>query len=100
MTEVSGVNGRDPTGRFLPGNPGGPGNPYARRVAALRGAMLEAVTEEDMGAILAKLVELAKAGNVPAAKEVLDRCLGRTLEADLLERLEQLEEALAARTPR
>lgn len=62
--------------------------------------MLEAVTEKDMAAILGTLVELAKGGNVPAAKEVLDRCLGRTLEADLLERLEQLEASLAARARR
>ncbi len=90
----NGANGRDAAGRFAAGNLGGPGNPYAKRVAALRGAMLNAVSEEDMGAILARLVELAKAGNVPAAKEVLDRCLGRTLEADFIERLEQLEETL------
>jgi hypothetical protein len=62
--------------------------------------MLDAVTEEDMHAILGKLVELAKAGHVQAAKEVLDRCLGRTIEADLLERLEQLEDALTARRSR
>jgi hypothetical protein len=62
--------------------------------------MLDAVSEEDMRALLGKLVELAKAGNLQAAKEVLDRCLGRTLEADLLERLEQLEEGLAPRVTR
>lgn len=97
---TNGVNGRDLAGRFLPGNRGGPGNPLAKRVAALRGAMLDAVSEEDIRAIVGKLVELAKAGNVPAAKEVLDRCVGRTLEADLLERLEQLEEVLVTRNTR
>lgn len=97
---TNGANGRDRAGRFAPGNPGGPGNPFGRRIGALRAAMLEAVSEEDMAAILGKLVELAKAGNVPAAKEVLDRCLGRTLEADLIERMEQLEGALAARVRR
>lgn len=97
---ANGLDGRDAAGRFVQGNPGGPGNPYAKRVAALREAMLAAVTEEDIGAILAKLVELARSGNVQAAKEVLDRCLGRPLEADLLERIEQLENALAARAPR
>ena len=95
MTESPAVNGRDGAGRFTPGNPGGPGNPYAKRVAALRAAMLDAVTEEDVRAIVGKLVELAKAGNVPAAKEVLDRCLGKILEADMLERLEHLEDALS-----
>ena len=91
----NGLNGRDTAGRFAPGNSGGPGNPYAKRVAALRAAMLDGVAEEDMRAVLSKLVELAKAGSIPAAKEVLDRCLGRTLEADLIERIEQLEDALA-----
>jgi len=90
----NGDNGRDPAGRFAPGNAGGPGNPHAKQVGALRSAMLRAVTEEDMEAILGKLVTLARSGNVPAAKEVLDRCLGRHLEADLLERLEQLEAVL------
>ena len=47
-----------------------------------------------MEAILGKLVSLARSGNVPAANEVLDRCLGKHLEADLLERLEQLESVL------
>ena len=37
------------------------------------------------------LVRLANEGNVAAAKEVLDRCVGRPLEADLLERIEALE---------
>ena len=94
---ANGSNGRDTSGRFTQGNAGGPGNPHARRVGALRSAMLAAVTEEDMAAILGKLVELAKSGSVPAAKEVLDRCLGRTLEQDLLERLEQLEAMVAAK---
>ena len=32
----AGDNGRDARGRFAPGNAGGPGNPFARRVAELR----------------------------------------------------------------
>ena len=53
--------------------------------------MLEAVTPADMRALVSMLVRLAKEGNVVAAREVLDRCVGRPLEADLLERLEALE---------
>lgn len=90
--------GRDVSGRFTQGNPGGTGNPHAKRVAALREAMLAAVSEDDMRAILTKLVELAKDGHVPAAREVLDRCLGKVLEADLLERIEQLEAQLIGNT--
>ena len=50
-----------------------------------------------MQAIVIKLIDLAKAGNVPAAKEVLDRVLGKPHEADLIERIEQLELALEQR---
>lgn len=87
--------GRDGRGRFAPGNPGGPGNPHASQVGALRAALLAAVTPEDLTAIVGKLVELAKGGDVRAIREVLDRTLGRPIEADLLERLAHLE-ALAA----
>ncbi len=91
---TKGSNGRDEHGRFLPGHPGGPGNPHAKQTGKLRSAMLKAVTEKDMRDVVMKLVELAKSGNVPAAKEVLDRCLGRPVEVDLIERLDQVEELL------
>ena len=90
----NGLNGRDERGRFAAGNPGGPGNPHAKKVGKLRSAMLTAVTDDEMRSIVKKLVELARSGNVPAAKEVLDRCLGRPVEADLLERLDELETML------
>src|SRR5437660_2256427 len=35
---------RDALGRFTKGNPGGPGNPFARKVAALRMALINFVT--------------------------------------------------------
>jgi len=34
-------DGRDTMGRFAPGNSGGPGNPFARKVASLRQALLD-----------------------------------------------------------
>ena len=37
----------------------------------------QAITHADMTAIAKKLVELAKKGDVKAAKEVLDRCMGK-----------------------
>jgi hypothetical protein len=86
---------RDPTsGRFLPGNAGGPGNPYAKRIAALREALLAEVTPEDLRAIVRALVDQAKTGDVTAAREILLRTLGKPLEADLLERIEALEARL------
>jgi len=75
---------RDPqTGRFLTGNPGGPGNPYAARVGELRAALLDAVKPGDLAAIVKTLVA--------AAKVVFERVLGRPLEADILQRLDDLE---------
>ena len=44
---TKGSNGRDEHGRFLPGHPGGPGNPHAKQTGKLRSAMLKAVTEKD-----------------------------------------------------
>src|SRR5262245_34093278 len=50
---------RDRRGRFVPRNPGGPGNPFARQVAALRQAVLDAVTAADIQTVIRKLIELA-----------------------------------------
>ena len=93
----NGRNGREATGRFAKGNAGGPGNPHARKVGQLRSAMLRTVSGKDMQPIVKKLVEEAKGGDVRAAKEVMDRCLGRPVEADLIERIEQLEFLLKGR---
>ena len=68
---------RDGEGRFVIGNPGGPGNPFARRVGELRRAMLAAVKEEDVADIIKALVARAKEGHVPAAKLVLSYLLGK-----------------------
>lgn len=86
---------RDPqTGRFLPGNGGGPGNPHGQRVAALRSAMLETVTPADMVAVAKELIRAARGGDVAAMKVFFERTLGRPLEADILDRLEALEQAI------
>lgn len=73
---TNGDNGRTAAGRFAPGNAGGPGNPFARRVASLRRAMLDAVSEADMAAIAAALVDKAKAGDVAAVKVLLPYLVG------------------------
>jgi hypothetical protein len=59
------TNGRTPRGQFAKGNPGGPGNPYARRTAALRSALLDAVTEADIRAVA--LIASRSAGSVTTA---------------------------------
>lgn len=75
----NGTNGlvRNPAGRFAPGNAGGPGNPHAKRSAEIRSLIYRTVSDDDLQAIIASLVQQAKAGDLPAAREVLDRCMGR-----------------------
>lgn len=87
-------DGRDASGRFAKGNPGGPGNPLAGRLSKLRAALVEAVTEDDIKQIAETLVGLAKDGDMAATKELLLRTLGRPVEADLIERLERVEHLL------
>lgn len=86
-----GSDARDRRGRFTPGNSGGPGNPHAAQVAKLRAALLEAVTPQDLRAVVAALVKAAKGGSVPAARELMERILGKPTEWDFLARLEALE---------
>ena len=68
---------RDSKGRFLPGNPGGPGNPQAHNVATWRKALAEAVSADDVTEVAQKLLDAAKAGEPWAIHELLDRCLGK-----------------------
>lgn len=69
--------GHDANGRFAKGNAGGPGNPFARQVAALRQALINAFTPEDIQQIAAKLMEQAKAGDVQSAKLVFNYIIGK-----------------------
>lgn len=87
------TNARASNGRFAPGNPGGPGNPHAGQVSKLRAAILRAVDEGDVEAIIAKLVSMAREGDLTAAREILDRTVGKAAQSDLLERVEALEAA-------
>ena len=60
------------------GNQGGPGNPHARQVGQLRTALLESVTEADVRAIAKALLDRAKGGDILAARELLNRVLGKS----------------------
>jgi hypothetical protein len=80
--------GRGPDGRFDKGNAGGTGNPFARQVAALRQAALAAITPDAIRAILAKMAELALAGDVQAAKLVLAYAVGKPAAAPDPDRLD------------
>ncbi len=76
----NGLNGdRRPDGTFAKGNAGGRGNPYALKIARFRTAIIEAITEDDIKEIIAELVAQAKAGSLPAIKELLDRLVGRAV---------------------
>jgi hypothetical protein len=87
---------RDPTtGRFLPGNAGGPGRSFGQRVSRFRSMLLEAVTDEDYIAIVKKLIEDAKLGDSGARSEFFNRVLGKCLESDVLEMIEELKGQLA-----
>lgn len=79
----NGESDRDPQGRFLSGNKAahGRGNPHAGKVNAWRRALAEGVSECDLGEVVAKLVERAKAGERWAVCELLDRCLGKPVQA-------------------
>src|SRR5438093_10115619 len=69
-------SGRTTDGRFTKGNPGGPGNPFNRQVAALRRALLARVTAEDLEEVLAVLLIKAKGGDLAAIKMLFSYTLG------------------------
>ena len=50
------TNGHDAKGRFVVGNPGGPGNPLGGQAARLRNAALQAITPMDIQVIVARLI--------------------------------------------
>jgi hypothetical protein len=80
--------GRDVHGRFRPGNPGGPGNPFARKVAALRKALLDSVSEQDLKDILEMLKLKARQGDTAAIKLLLQYCVGKPAPAKDPDRLD------------
>ena len=78
---TNGTSGRNSNGQFAKGNPGGPGNPYARRVARLRATLLDAVGENGLADIVQGMVTAAKGGDVAAAKLLLSYLLGKPVES-------------------
>src|SRR6516165_6319926 len=76
------------SGRFAKGNPGGPGNPFARQTAALRAYLINHVTERDIQDILDILLLNAKGGHLPTIKFLFSYVLGKpkpVVEPDLLD---------------
>jgi hypothetical protein len=90
---------RDARGRFKPGNIGGPGNPFARRVAALRTALIETVKEDDMRYIAEQLVVMARLGDMAAIKLLFQYVLGKPAAAVDPDTLDHQELDLYRRGP-
>jgi hypothetical protein len=83
----NGVNGapsgRDAAGKFLPGNQAarGRGNAFYRRQAGLRQALVEEVGEDGLRRLARKLLDLALAGDVAAARTLLAYAVGKPAAA-------------------
>lgn len=92
---VNRSNGTDRAagGRFAPGNQAAKGrrNRDAEHVGQLRRELMDAITPEAIRRVVEALIREAESGNVTAIRELLDRAIGKPVEADLIERIEQLE---------
>lgn len=64
-------------GRFAKGNKCGKGNPLNRRAQMLRAQCLRYMTPQKLWDVVDKLYEMAMEGDVLAARELLDRTLGK-----------------------
>jgi len=74
---TSTTSGRASDGRFAKGNQFGPGNPFARKCAAFRAALMDTITEQDIKDIAAKLRDDAKAGDKAAVKLLFQYVIGK-----------------------
>lgn len=72
--------GRDAKGYFIKGNKLAKGNTALKHVHELRKALYAAVKPKDISEVIKMLVGKAKAGDVVAAKELLDRMLGKATQ--------------------
>ncbi len=97
MSEAPSVpsSGRRCNGTFAPGHKFAKGKPPATKVHKLRNGLLQAVSVADLKAVVEKLVEAAKDGDVSAARLLFDRLLGPPLPLDFETRIKALEERLA-----
>jgi hypothetical protein len=76
-TVSAGASGRDARGRFAAGYRGGPGNPFARRLAALRHDLCTATSDDDIRTIARQLLHQAQGGDLPAINALFRSALGR-----------------------
>jgi hypothetical protein len=92
--------GRDASGRFTRGNPGGPGNPYYRRQAQLKRLLLESVTDADVQSVMQVLLGLARSGDLAAIKLFLEYTVGKPAKEVDPDKEELHEWGLQQQTPR
>ena len=76
-SEPAEPSGRNLDGRFGAGNAYGRGNPTAKHAQKLRQLFVRAVSEDDIKAIVCKLVLMAREGDIQAANLLLTRALGK-----------------------
>jgi len=69
------------TGHFQKGNNFSRGNAVARRTRELRQATLDAVSADQVAAVITKLAALAADGDVPAARVFLEHVIGKPTQA-------------------
>ncbi len=76
MSDHGADNGRDPSGRFGKGNPGGPGG-ARKRSFVMREAAETAITPEHVAALMRRALRMGLEGDLAAIRTVLDRVCGR-----------------------
>jgi hypothetical protein len=82
-TVSNGGNGnshRDARGRFVVGNPGGPGNPHAKSMHQFRLEFSSCFTLDDVRGIAQRLKAKALSGDLKAIEMVLNRLTGPVTE--------------------
>jgi hypothetical protein len=73
--------GYDARGRFTKGNPGGPGNPWTRRLAQKRQPFIDALSDSEVRELAADLLDRAFDGDLGAAALVLSYVVGKPFAA-------------------
>jgi hypothetical protein len=74
---------RDENGRYLPGHAiPGPGNPYGQRVAAMRAALLSAVSAQDIKDMACAMVRAAKDGDAACFRVLAPYLFGKPIDSE------------------
>ena len=67
----------------------------SKRAHAIRAALFDAVTPEDIQVAVKALIAQARSGDVVAIRELFNRLLGKPEPIDLIAKVEELEALLA-----